>query len=50
MLPEIRPPGSDDAGFWISAVGFAAMTDAANFNRRGIRANKQEPVVADAQP
>jgi hypothetical protein len=43
------PGGRDDAGFWISAVGFAAMTDTANFDCFGIWADKEEPVIANAQ-
>jgi len=34
----------------ISAVGFAAMADAANLYRVRIWADKQEAVISDAQP
>jgi hypothetical protein len=34
----------------ISAVGLAAMTDAANLDGVGIWANEEEAVVANAQP
>ncbi len=53
MVPEtrfFRKPDGDDVGFWISAVSFAAMKDAANFDGFSIRADKQKAVVADAQP
>jgi hypothetical protein len=34
----------------ISAVGFTAMTDAANLDSVGIWANEEEAVVTNAQP
>jgi hypothetical protein len=33
-----------------SAVGFASMMDASDFDGIGVRANEEEAIVADAQP